>query len=148
MLDFLTGGPLRVGHKTYTLSPADVGITLAFRDWIAEREGDPFDGLDKIVALLPKEDAVPLIKEAKSIKDQLRCFDLQTPLAQKHIKTQVGATELMRLLLVEHHPQITDREIFQVLAALAKQMQKDQSKEANSQEPEGNLLARQGLAGL
>lgn len=116
--------PLSANGKTYTVSRLTVEAVLAFRDWVREQTGDPFADLLRCMDKLPADFAKEQYVEAKALRDQLECFSLQTPLAQKWMQTETGIAEFMRIMLAAKHPGITANEAFQVVMAAGKDKMK------------------------
>jgi len=116
-----------------------VGAILDFRDWITEREGDPFEELERLTPLMSKEDALVAIRDARAIRDQLRCFSLACPLAKKYLATEIGATHFTMFLLRQNHPDITLEQAFAVDLAIGRKQQEEEARRPKPQ-PEGNGL--------
>ncbi len=113
-----------------------VGCLLAFRDWIAEQEGDPFAGIREMVELgLPKEEAIIFIKEAREVKKQLACFSLNCPLAQRYLKTEAGSLAFAGLILRDALPNATEEELRAVLSAWSEKMAREKEPEGNGEAP-------------
>lgn len=126
--------------REWTLSRASLGLVRAFRDWVKGREADPpgyLGGLpEEYFRLLPKEEQLERVKRAESVNKQLRGFTLGCPLAKEHLGTEEGAAAFLRLLLLEHHPDVTDEIAFAVAVEAGEQLQ-GAFQEANGKLPGG-----------
>lgn len=100
--------------RTFTLGRLEVRHIRALRDFVAAREGDPFELAERFLGKIPQEESLRMIREAEEIKKQLRCFSLACPLAQKHLATEEGLAFLLLQLLRGHHPQATESEALAV----------------------------------
>ena len=112
-----------VAGKPWTLGRLEIGVIENFRDWIKAQEGDPFEGLDVLVKLLPPPDGIALVKEARDIRDQLKCFTLQSPLAKKWLATERGNATLILFLLYRHHAKATIEDAFALVVAMGEELQ-------------------------
>ncbi len=93
----------------------------AFRDWIAERIGDPFATVERFLPRLPSSDAMKMIKEAEVVRDDLQSFGLGTALFQRFIKTEEGASFLIKQMLEKHHGGATIDDALAIAMALGEQ---------------------------
>lgn len=104
--------------KTWRLGRLEIRVIRELRDWIKEQVGDPFAHLEKYLDKLPADEQQRRVKEAAEVLDQLECFTLDSPLAKKWLKTELGAAKLAHLLLTVHQPAITEEEAFAVMQAI------------------------------
>ncbi|MCC6421627.1 MAG: hypothetical protein IT429_25690 [Gemmataceae bacterium] len=104
--------------KTWTVGRIDVGVLERFRDWVQQQEGDPFDGLERLIDRVPKEIALEMIKEARGRRDALRLMDYADPLLQRYQQTVRGSLQLLLLALQTHHPEATLTDVQAVAAQL------------------------------
>jgi hypothetical protein len=103
------------------LSRLEGAVIFGFRDYVLQQEGDPIKELKEYEGMIPymeKADVAQLIKDAKAKKKELSQFSFGSDLAQKHIATETGAIEFLRLLLLLHHPKATTSDAYAVLMAL------------------------------
>lgn len=105
--------------KVWRLPRLEYEIVLAFRDWIAEREGDPFADVKELAATLDAATVNEMVREAKEIKKQLQAFSIGSPLAKRYLTTEIGATELFYLLLRQHQPDVARAQAMRVVVELA-----------------------------
>lgn len=124
MLELGKETPVTVDGKPWIVGRLTIGALEEFRDWIKAQVGDPFEGLAELVKVLPKEDAMELVKEAREVKQQLREFSMQTPICKTYMATESGASRLVLALLKPHHPQATIEDAFAVVQALGDKMPK------------------------
>jgi hypothetical protein len=120
-----------------------VGVILGLRDWIAEQEGDPFEGLKELMELLPKEEAIALVKEAREVKQQLKSFSLNCKLAQRYLTTELGMLKFTELLLRSAYPDMSDREVLAVTMAYGEKIAEEKKRK-----PEGNGQAPATMTGV
>lgn len=127
--------------RTWRLSRLELRVIREFRDWIKQREGDPFARCDgKWFDKLPAEEQVRRVKEAESVAEQLRCFTLQCELAKKWTATEEGIGKLGQLMLREYQPGVTEEQAFAIFQEVGGQMQKAMA-EAAGEMPLGNAAA-------
>ena len=120
----------------WTVGRLTVDVVLQFRDWIKAKTGDPFAHLERFIDKLPAAEAVTLIKEAKAEQDQINCFSMQTPLAQRWMQTEEGMAEFLRLLLLPRHPDVTRDAAFSVAMAAGQQAVAEAIDKAHGQLPQ------------
>jgi hypothetical protein len=105
--------------KIYILSRLERRILERFRDWIRSQIGDPFAEIKALLgAGLDADTAKELIKDAKSVKKQLDVFSIGCPLFSEYASTELGQGELLYLMLVDRHPEITREDAFQMWLAM------------------------------
>lgn len=104
--------------REWTVGRVEIRVIRAFRDWIAERLGDPFAAAERWVDKLPPEQAVLMVREAEQTRDQLASFSLGCPLARRFLATEEGQAVLFQLLLEPAHPDVTEEEAWRVAQAL------------------------------
>lgn len=119
MLNFGSEQTIEAAGKSYRLSRLKVKHIRAFRDWVAARVGDPFSLAERMADKLPAEQVMTLVREAEEVQRQLDAFTLTCPLGLRYLGTEAGHTEVVRLLLDEHHPQATDDEVEAVAEVVA-----------------------------
>ena len=144
MIHFGEEQTIQVGDKAYRLSRWKLRHMRAFRDWIAERIGDPFAHLDRLIDKVPVELAREEIRRAEEVRDQLQAFSLASPLAQKHLLTEEGLYRVAALLLGEHHPDASEEDTWNVAMAIAYRLSDTLTKASgqipNEDAPEGDTL--------
>lgn len=115
MLDLGKISTIKALGGEWKVGPFTIDTLEAFRDWIAEQEGDPFAELEnKWFDLLPKEEQVKRIAEAENIKRQLKRFTLQCSIAKEWMANERGAVHFLTLLLKPNHPNITREQVFRI----------------------------------
>lgn len=113
MLDLGKASPVKALGAEWKVGPFTLDTLEAFRDWIAEQEGDPFLELEtKWFDRLPPDEQVKRITRAEDIKRQLKRFTLQCPLAREWMTNERGAVHFLYLLLKPNHPNITQKQVF------------------------------------
>lgn len=142
MLELGKESPVEVDGKTWILGRMELSIIRGFRDWIKAQIGDPFDKVERVLKFIDKDEALARIKAAEAIRDQLEGFSLQTPLAKEWMGSELGMTELIRLLLQKRHPGTTSEEAFQLLMAMGGQLTAETLQQAQGSVPNG--VARSG----
>jgi hypothetical protein len=115
MLELGSESVIEMDGKKWILSRFHIGILHAWRDWIAKQIGDPFATVERLAKYLDKSEMLPRIKDAEAICEQLRGFSMGCPLAKDWLKRESGLAELFKLLLTEHHPNITQGEVFALM---------------------------------
>jgi hypothetical protein len=108
--------------KKWKLSRLEIRIIRQFRDWIASCEGDPFELVDRYIGKLPDTDIREMMNEAKATWDQLKNFSIGSPLSIKYMQTEEGVFQLVRLLLLENHPGVSDADVFAVTKEVSSRM--------------------------
>jgi len=112
--------------KKWTIGRLTLRIVKEFKHYLEELVGDPYAQIDdKHFDLLPKEEQLALLKEAKQAKDDLACFSLNCPLAKKYLAREEGVARFGQLMLQQSHPDITPEDAFDVWMAVGQEeMQK------------------------
>jgi hypothetical protein len=103
-----------VAGKTWRVGKFTIGVVEKFIGWIREEAADPFEGLDKLVPLMPRDEALALIKEAREAKAALASMDLNSPEIQKWARTARGAFRLLYFMLQQNHPEVTLDDVFAI----------------------------------
>src|SRR5947209_5027603 len=114
MLDLGKETTVQAMGKTWRVGKLRLSVLEEFIAWIATQIPDPFEGLEKIVPLLDRQEALALIKEAKARKDALVCKDIGHPIIQEFQQTVRGALHLFWLMLKEHQPDVTKDQAFEI----------------------------------
>src|SRR5262249_4996521 len=110
---------IQANGKLYTIARLELRIVRKFKEWVESIVGDPFAQInDKYFDLLPKEEQLALLKQAKQDKDDLACFSLNGPLARRFLQKEEGIAMFGRLMLEKHHPGISEEEAFDVWLAV------------------------------
>ncbi len=108
------GKPTVVGK--WTVARLELRIIMAWREWLVEQVGDPFEDCSKPwFDKLPKEEQLARVKAAEKIVEQLKPhrFSIDCPVSQDAMKSVSGAGYFGRLMLQDHHPDITEEDAFQ-----------------------------------
>jgi len=101
--------------KEYTISRLELRIVRAFKEYVAGIVGDPYAQInDRLFDLLPKEEQLAMLRQAKQDKDDLACFSLNCPLAKRFLQMEEGIAVFGQLMLKKHHPDVTQEEAFDV----------------------------------
>ncbi len=94
--------------QEFTLGRLSVAVLRTWRDWVANRVGDPFELVERFLGKIPEAESVRQLRAAEDLRDQLRYFNLGTPLAMKMLATEEGGAVLFKLLLQIRQPAATD----------------------------------------
>lgn len=105
---------VRALGEIWTVGRLELSVLEGFIDWVRTQAGDPFAGLDKLVAALPHDAALALINEAKEKRDALEFCDLNSPYIAKWMATARGNLKLLELALRLHHPEMTADTAFRI----------------------------------
>jgi hypothetical protein len=108
--------------RVWTLDKMRHRHTKAFCAWITAKIGDPFETASRFIKELPATESVRLIKEAESVRDQLRNFNALGPLGMQHLMSEDGLVFFVRQLLLRKHPGISDDEVEDVAEIVARQL--------------------------
>jgi len=127
--------------KEWTISRLELRIVRAFKDYIAGIVGDPYAQInDRLFDLLPREEQLAMLRQAKQDKEDLACFSLNCSLAKRFLQMEEGIAVFGQLMLQKHHPDITQEDAFDVWLSIGQeQMQKALASAAG--EPVGNAAA-------
>lgn len=129
-------GTFRAGGKTYRTSRLERRIIEQFFDFIRAQEGDPFAEIKELLSPhLDPAQAKEMIEEAKLVKQQLQTRTLACPLADKYLHTELGQAELLYLLLLDRHPDITREEAFRLWSEMGAGEMAEKINEAQGQPP-------------
>jgi hypothetical protein len=111
--------------RVFTLGRLTVGVLRSWRDWIANRVGDPFAYVEKWLGKIPEAESLRQLREAEEVRDQLRYFSLGAPLAARMLGTEEGGAQLLYLLLKASgkHPNATEDDGLALVLHLAAQQQ-------------------------
>lgn len=107
-----------INGKSYTFGRVTHDLIAQFHAWVVEREGDPFELCLRFKDQMTPEVWADEFKRARETRDQLKAFTLESPVAQKWLRTPEGAAHLFWLLLKDRQPDITESEAFQVFLSL------------------------------
>lgn len=123
---FEPGRPFQVNAlgKTWTLGRITLALVRGFRDWIKEQLPDPVGPVGKIFDKLPEEEQIRRVKEAERIGNELKCFSMQSQLAQDYLRKEEGQAKWAQLWLSEHHPEIDEVTAFSVFIEAGPQIAK------------------------
>jgi len=115
-MSFEPGRPfqIRALGKVWTLSRISLVMVRTFRDWIKNQLSDPLGPVAKIFDLLPVEEQIARVKDAERIGNELRCFSMQSKLAQEYLHKEEGQAMWAKLWLQEHHPDIDEVTAFAI----------------------------------
>ncbi len=101
--------------KEWTISRLELRIVRAFKEYVAGIVGDPYAQInDRLFDLLPQEEQLAMLRQAKQDKEDLACFSLNGPLAKRFLQMEEGIAVFGQLMLKKHHPDITQEEAFDV----------------------------------
>jgi hypothetical protein len=109
--------------KTFTLSRLSPAALRGWKDWIANRVGDPFELVTHFLGKIPESETLRQLREGEELRDQLKFFSLSCPLARKMIATEEGAAALVLLLLQGKHPNATEDDALEAAIHLAERGQ-------------------------
>jgi hypothetical protein len=111
--------------KEWTISRLELRIVRAFKEYVASIVGDPYSQIDdRLFDLLPREEQLVMLRQAKQDKEDLACFSLNSALAKRFLQMEEGIAVFGQLMLKKHHPDVTLDEAFDVWMAVGqKQMQ-------------------------
>lgn len=132
---------VKTSERAWRLSRLEIPILHGFRDYIAEKIGDPFARAEKVIKMLPASEARARILEAEAVQDQLEGFSLTCPLAQRFMKTEEGMSRLVRLLLLKHQPEATDNDGLQILLQIGMEEAAKVVQNAEGRLPNGHAPA-------
>jgi len=110
--------------RSWKVGRLELHVIKGFRDWIAERIGDPYEPAMRLLNLVPPAEGMKLVNEARAVEKQLQCFSMQSALAKEHLATEEGVARLFYLLLQANHPDVSEEEAFQVVQALGVETQR------------------------
>lgn len=105
-------------NQWWTFGRMDLGVLKEFFAWIAAKEGDQFENLERFLDKLPDAEKGPLFRERQARADQLKSLNLDSPIAQEHKKTAEGIGFMASLLLRAKHPDITPEQAFLIMQEL------------------------------
>jgi hypothetical protein len=125
--------------KRWTVGRLSLKIIFSFRDWIKAQIGDPYARLERMLPHYSPEDAKRRIAEIDRTLDELEAFTLQSAIAQRFMSTELGGAVFWKLLLSEHHPNVTDEEALAILQEIGERAQAEAVAKATGKgEPAGN----------
>lgn len=91
--------------RTWRVGRLTIDVVERFLDWLRPHFADPLEGLEKIIPLLPIEEAKALIREAREEKRALLDFD--SPPVVKALMTKRGRVHLFHAMMQTHQPTAT-----------------------------------------
>mgnify|MGYP001582727139 CR=1 FL=1 len=103
-----------------------LSVLRAFRDWVAEKAGDPFETVERWIDRVPAEETVRQLKEAEDVRDQLRFFSLACPLAARLLGTEEGLAKLLHLLMLERDAKAREEDAFEAVLAINEEAMTEQ----------------------
>lgn len=135
-----------VDGRAYPLGKLRVRVLRAWREWIAERIGDPFADVERFIGRVPEAETARQLREAELLRDGLRYFSLGAPVAQRFLNTEEGMTQLVLLLLREKNAKATEDDAGAVVMHWLKEAQAAEAI-ARAQGTDSRPIAGEGAEG-
>lgn len=98
-----------IDGRTWTVGKLTRLVLFAYRDWIKEQIGDPFEDIDRVKKWLTPEALIVRVKEAESTVRDLRNFSLATE-TSKRFGNENGMAKLTQLRLLKVHTDATEED--------------------------------------
>lgn len=128
----------------WRLGRLELSRLFAWRDWIARQIGDPYDHAEALIKrfgdVLPREEQIALVKEARATALELQGFSMGSPLAQRFLRSEEGLARLVHGLLLAAQPQATLDDAYAVVQALGTELDATLAK-ASGEAPGPNAAA-------
>ena len=122
MIDFGQEQTVEVGGKRYTLARMKLRFIRPLKEYVRSEVGNPYQGLQGLIGELAPEVQREQLKRIDDLKEQLACFSLQAPLAQKFLAADpLAVCALVKAMLQPNHPAVTDDEAEAVVEELNRQ---------------------------
>lgn len=129
---------MKVGAKTVHLGRLTRAAIFAFRDWIREQEGDPWEAVERVKEYLTPDQLLERVKAAEEITKDLQCFSLATATAQRWMHTEEGMARLLHGLMLAKDAKATIDQAFEVFVALGAEELAKKLSDAGGEVPGGN----------
>lgn len=128
--------------RAFTIGRLEVRHLRAFKEWVAQQEGDPFEVVEKFLGRVPEAESLRQLKEAEQVRDCLKHFSLACPLAQRYLATEEGGARFLRpLLRPAGGKEATEDDALAVYLHMARRGLAEALERAQGEGPAGNAPA-------
>jgi len=110
----------------WKVSRLELRLVRELRDWIEVKVKRKLERIGRFFDRLTSEDQLAHLRWESSIADQMDSFSIGCPLAREYLATEEGMAYFGRLMLTEHHPDISEDQAFAVWMELAESGRSDQ----------------------
>ncbi len=129
---------ITVNGKSIKIGRLELAVLEELFAWIKKQEGDPFDDLERFIDKMPEAERAVLFREAQAKRNEMASLSLQSPIAQKYMKTPEGMGMMAMLLLRGGMPDITPSQAFDIFQQIPEEKLREIMQNAQGKSPVKN----------